>query len=97
MIEKKRYSEQNLENHLNRIYDNQQCKVIFDEDIVGLLNDQEEIQELKQRNRRQYNQLKEITDLMSKRDWNALEVMVKDWEATEELLQAEWRVCGDVE
>jgi len=43
MNENKRYSEQNLENHLNRIYDNHECKVIFDEEIVDLLNSQEEI------------------------------------------------------
>ena len=42
MTENKRYSEQNLENHLNRIYDNHECKVIFDEDIVNLLNEQDE-------------------------------------------------------
>lgn len=42
MTENKRYSEQNLENHLNRIYDNHECKVIFDEEIVDLLNEQEE-------------------------------------------------------
>ena len=42
MTENKRYSEQNLENHLNRIYDNHEGKVIFDEEIVDLLNEQEE-------------------------------------------------------
>ena len=42
MNENKRYSEQNLENHLNKIYDNYKGKVIFDEEIVDLLNEQEE-------------------------------------------------------
>ena len=52
MSENKRYSEQNLENHLNRIYDNHECKVIFDEEIVGLLNSQDkEIKRLKCINR----------------------------------------------
>ena len=53
MTENKRYSEQNLENHLNRIYDNQEGKVIFDEDIVDLLNEQDErIRELEKENER---------------------------------------------
>ena len=52
MTENKRYSEQNLENHLNRIYDNHECKVIFDEEIVDLLNEQDaEIKRLKCINR----------------------------------------------
>ena len=52
MTENKRYSEQNLENHLNRIYDNHECKVIFDEEIVDLLNSQDkEIKRLKCINR----------------------------------------------
>ena len=51
---------------------------------------EEEIQELKQRNQRQYERLKQIGDLMLKRDWKTLENMVNDWEKQEELLQAEW-------
>lgn len=35
----KRFEEQNPENHLNRIYDSKNGKVIFDEDILDLLND----------------------------------------------------------
>ena len=34
----KRFKEQNLENHLNRIYDTTKGEVVFDEDIVDLLN-----------------------------------------------------------
>lgn len=34
----KRFIEQNLENHLNKVYDTQSGKVIFDEDIVDILN-----------------------------------------------------------
>ena len=48
---------------------------------------EEEIQELKQRNQRQYNQLKELTDLMFKRDWETLNNMVEEWEKEEEQLQ----------
>ena len=35
----KRFEEQNPEYHLNRIYDSKNGKVIFDEDILDLLND----------------------------------------------------------
>jgi len=48
---------------------------------------EKEIQQLKERNQRQYNQLKEITDLMQKRDWKTLELMVDEWEKEEEQLQ----------
>jgi len=58
------------------------------ERILDLLNEQEEkIQELKQRNNRQYERLKELTDLMFKRDWKTLETMVDEWEKEEEQLQ----------
>lgn len=50
----------------------------------------EEIQELKQRNQRQYNRLKELTELMCERQWGKLENMVEEWEKQDELLQAEW-------
>jgi len=44
----KRFKEQNLENHLNRIYDTTKGGVVFDEDIVDLLNElHEENQTLK--------------------------------------------------
>lgn len=60
-------------------------------EMCNWLNGREdEIQELKQRNKRQCERLKEITDLMQNRDWESLEKMVKDWEEAEELLQAEW-------
>ena len=68
------------------------------EEVVDLLNIQnEEIIELKTRNKRQYDLLKEITDLMMKGDWKGLEKIVEDWEESDRLLQAEWGNCGDVE
>lgn len=68
------------------------------DEICDLLNEQEEtIQDLKTRNKRQYNLLTEITDLMRKRDWKGLEKIIEDREACERLLQAEWRSYGDVE
>lgn len=49
MSENKRFKEQNLENHLNRIYDAKKGKVVFDEDVLGLLNDlNNENEQLKQ-------------------------------------------------
>ena len=55
----------------------------------------QEIEQLKIQNQRQYNRLKEITDLMSKRDWKKLDNMVKEWEKADELLEQEWSNCGD--
>lgn len=42
----KRFEEQNPEYHLNRIYDSKNGKVIFDEDILDLLNDLNDENEL---------------------------------------------------
>lgn len=50
-----------------------------------------EWRELKERNQRQYERLKQLTDLMQKKDWKALEKIVDDWEKADKLLQAEWR------
>ena len=47
----------------------------------------EEMKRLKERNQRQYKRLKEITDLMFKRDWKTLNDMVDEWEKEEEQLQ----------
>lgn len=52
----KRFEEQNLENHLNRIYDAKKGKVVFDEDIVDLLNGlAEENQQCKEYNAKLYS------------------------------------------
>ena len=57
-------------------------------EVCDLLNKQEEtINELKTRNKRQYELLKELTDLMFKRDWETLNDMVDEWEKEEEYLQ----------
>ena len=47
----------------------------------------EEMKRLKERNQRQYERLKELTDLMFKRDWKTLNNMVDEWEKEEEQLQ----------
>lgn len=58
---------------------------------VDLLNEQEEtINELKQRNQRQYKRLKELTELMYEKQWEKLENMVEEWEKQDELLEQEW-------
>ena len=68
-----------------------------DEQVVKLLNEQsEQITELKQRNQRQYNRLKELGDLMLKRDWKTLENIVEEWEKQEKLLNQEWNNCEDL-
>ena len=60
-------------------------------EVIDKLNEQEEtINELKQRNQRQYERLKQLTDLMQKRDWKTLEQIADGWEKQEELLQKEW-------
>ena len=56
--------------------------------ISHYLNEQEQrIKELEIRNKRQYERLKKITDLMFKRDWETLENMVDNWEKEEEYIQ----------
>jgi len=55
----------------------------------------EEMKRLKERNQRQYERLKELTDLMFKRDWKTLETMVDEWEQAEEQLEREWGTYGD--
>ena len=57
-------------------------------EVIDKLNEQEEtINELKTRNNRQYERLKELTDLMFKRDWKTLETMVDEWEREDEYLR----------
>ena len=61
-------------------------------EVVDKLNEQEEtIQDLKTRNKRQYDLLKKITDLMYARDWKSLEQIVNNWEEEDRLVQAESR------
>lgn len=57
----------------------------------------EEMKRLKERNQRQYERLKEITDLMCARDWKTLETMVDDWEQAEKQLEREWGTYSDLD
>lgn len=70
-------------------------KTIREEQTETILKQKRKMQELEERNKRQYNRLKEITDLMSKRDWKTLEQIADGWEKQEELLQAEYGSYGD--
>ena len=71
-----------------------QIEVLGQSEEIEILSD--ENQQLKERNQRQYNRLKEITDLMFKRDWKTLEQIVEEWEKADELLQKEWHNYGDL-
>ena len=56
--------------------------------LCKLLNEQDErIKDLETRNNRQYERLKNIGDLMFKRDWETLNDMVDEWEKEEEQLR----------
>ena len=60
-------------------------------EICGELNTlHKEIQELETRNKRQYNRLKELTELMHEKQWEKLENMVEEWEKADKLLEQEW-------
>lgn len=45
------------------------------------------IKELEERNKRQYDSLKKISDLMYVRDWKTLDGIVEDWEESDRLLK----------
>ena len=71
-------------------------KTIREEQTETILKQKRKMQELEERNKRQYNRLKEITDLMSKRDWKTLENIADEWEKQEKLLNQEWNNCEDL-
>ena len=70
-------------------------KEIREEQIETILEQKRKMQELEERNQRQYERLKQLTDLMQKRDWKTLEQIADGWEKQEELLQAEYGSYGD--
>lgn len=68
--------------------ENHTDKPLRNDIVVNLLNEQEEhIKDLETRNKRQYERLKELGDLMFKRDWETLNDMVDEWEKEEEQLR----------
>ena len=54
-----------------------------------------ENEQLKQRNENQYNQLKQLWELIEKEDYNTLRSMLNQRETDEKLLQSEWRTYCD--
>ena len=78
--------------------ENKRLKEIIEDKIGTILKQKRKIKELEERNQRQYDRLKELTELMYERQWEKLENMVDDWEKQEKQLQAEWGTyCGDKE
>ena len=60
--------------------------------VCDLLNTQnEKIEELEERNKRQYKRLSEIGDLILDRNWKELDKRATELEENERLLQEEWR------
>ena len=70
-------------------------KTIREEQTETILKQKRKMQELEERNKRQYNRLKELTELMYERQWGKLENIVEEWEKQEKLLNQEWSNCGD--
>lgn len=63
-----------------------------DKRIKELYNENEQ---LKQRNDRQYNQLKQLWELIEDEDYNTLRSMLNQRETDEKLLQKEWGTYSD--
>ena len=88
MTKNKRFEEQNPEYHLNRIYDAKKGKVIFDEDVVDLLNDFNDEKKKKKKllacSRKEANDYCE--ELMSKDEFIRLYISQRD-NALEEIKQ----------
>lgn len=70
--------------------ENKRLKEIIEDKIGTILKQKRKIKELEERNQRQYDRLKELTELMYERQWEKLENMVDDWEKADELLEQEW-------
>ena len=67
--------------------------------VCILLNEyvdvKKENEQLKQRNDRQYNQLKQLWELIEDEDYNTLRSMLNQRETDEKLLQKEWETYSD--
>lgn len=64
-------------------------------DLLNCLNDENE--QLKQRNNRQYEQLGRLYDLIEQKEWRVLTDIIDNFKKSDEQLQKEWRTYGDVE
>ena len=58
---------------------------------------EEEYEQLKQRNNRQYEQLGRLYDLIEQKKWRVLTDIIDDFKKSDEQLQKEWGTYGDVE
>ena len=68
------------------------------EDLCLLLNElNDENEQLKQRNNRQYEQLGRLYYLIEQKKWRALTDIIDDFKKSNEQLQKEWGTYGDVE
>lgn len=78
-----------LQRHLNvmrsgALTDDKRIKELYDEN-----------EQLKERNDRQYNQLKQLWELIEDEDYNTLRSMLNQRETDEKLLQKEWGTYSD--
>lgn len=64
-------------------------------EFLNKLNDENE--QLKQRNNRQYEQLGRLYDLIEQKEWRVLTDIIDDFKKSDEQLQKEWGTYGDVE
>ena len=64
-------------------------------DLLNCLNDENE--QLKQRNNRQYEQLGRLYNLIEQKEWRVLTDIIDDFKRCEEQLQKEWRTYDDSE
>ena len=64
-------------------------------EFLNKLNDENE--QLKQRNNRQYEQLGRLYYLIEQKKWRALTDIIDDFKKSNEQLQKEWGTYGDVE
>lgn len=58
---------------------------------------QDENEQLKQRNNRQYEQLSRLYNLIEQKEWRVLIDIIDNLKKSDEQLQKEWRTYGDVE
>lgn len=75
---------------------NKEYDCLLDNDLFDLINTiAEENEQLKQRNDKQYNQLKQLWELIEDEDYNTLRSMLNQRETDEKLLQKEWGTYSD--
>ena len=64
-------------------------------DLLNCLNDENE--QLKQRNNRQYEQLGRLYNLIEQKEWRVLTDIIDDFKRCEEQLQKEWGTYDNFE